>query len=67
MHLELMKVAKKIDHMLSDIISLQREYVVKICSTCGDPCCGKVQHLFDEKDRIFAMVFREQNMLQRKP
>ncbi len=66
MHIELMKVAKKIDHMLSDIISLQREYVVKICSTCGDPCCGKVQHLFDEKDRIFAIVFREQNMLQKK-
>jgi len=66
MHFELMKVAKKIDHVLSDIISIQGEYVAKICSTCGDPCCGKVQHLFDEKDRIFAMVFREQNKFQKK-
>ena len=66
MHFELMKVAKKIDHMLSDIISIQGEYVVKICSTCGDPCCGKVQYLFDEKDRIFAMVCREQSMLQKR-
>ena len=66
MHSELVKVAKKIDHMLSDIISLQQEYVAKICSTCEDPCCGKVQYLFDEKDRIFAMVCYGQDMFRKK-
>ena len=66
MHSELMKVAKKIDHMLSNVILLQREYVTAICAECGDPCCNRVKYLFDEKDRIFAMVFREKNVFQKK-
>ena len=66
MHSELMKVAKTIDHMLSDIISLQQEYVARICTSCGDPCCSRVQHLFDEKDRIFAMVFYGKHMFQKR-
>lgn len=51
-----LKVAKEIDRLLSEVILLQRDYVARICSACEEPCCKRVQYLFDERDIIFAKV-----------
>ncbi|MBW1675476.1 MAG: hypothetical protein JRI58_10035 [Deltaproteobacteria bacterium] len=62
----LLKVARKIDHLLSEVIFLQRDSVVRICSACEAPCCKRVQYLFDEKDLIFAKVLRRNGVPRRK-
>jgi len=62
----LVKVARRIDGLLSEVILLQRDHVVLVCSGCENPCCNRVQRLFDEKDIIFARVFLEQNVPRRK-
>ncbi len=62
----LTEVAEKIDDLLSEVISLQHDYVVAICSACQSPCCERVQHLFDEKDVIFAKVLAEQDLPGRR-
>lgn len=51
-----LKLARVIDHLLSEVILLQRDYVARICSACEEPCCKRVQYLFDERDIIFARV-----------
>jgi len=61
-----LKVARKIDHLLSEVILLQRDYVARICSACEEPCCKRVQYLFDEKDVIFAKVLRRNSVPRRK-
>ena len=62
----LLKTAAQVDHLLSEVISLQRDHVAKICSRCDDPCCNRVQHLFDEKDIIFAKVSRQEGVPRRR-
>lgn len=49
-------VASEIERAMTEVIAIQKPYAAKICPTCPDPCCGKVQHLFDERDLIFARV-----------
>lgn len=58
----LAKVASKIDTTLSDVILLQQDYVARICSSCGEPCCQRVRYLFDEKDTIFYKVCLNQSV-----
>ena len=62
----LLKTAAQMDHLLSEVISLQRGHVAKVCSRCEDPCCNRVQHLFDEKDTIFAKVSRHEGVPRRR-
>ena len=62
----LLKVAREMDHLLSEVILLQRDYVARICSACEEPCCKRVQYLFDEKDIIFAKVLRLNRVPKRK-
>ena len=60
------RVAEDIDRLLSEVISLQIDVVSGICSVCPEPCCKRVQHLFDEKDMIFARVSRGVRKPQRR-
>ena len=53
----LVEVASEIDRILSEVILLQRDYVLKVCPACERPCCERVGHLFDERDVIFLKVF----------
>jgi hypothetical protein len=53
----LLKVAREMDALLSEVISLQEAYVARICPSCEEPCCKRVGRLFDEKDTIFAKVW----------
>jgi hypothetical protein len=62
----LVQVAKKIEGLLSELISLQRYHVAAVCSACKSPCCERVEHLFDEKDVIYAKVFLGQDVPRRK-
>jgi len=62
----LLKTAAQVDHLLSEVISLQRDHVAKVCSRCEEPCCNRVQHLFDEKDTIFAKVSRQEGVPRRR-
>jgi hypothetical protein len=48
------KVAGDMDALLSEVILLQQDYVARVCPSCEEPCCMRVQDLFDEKDMIFA-------------
>jgi len=59
------EVAEKIDDLLSEVISLQQDHVASICSSCESPCCKKVEHLYDERDRIFLKVFLGQDLPRR--
>jgi hypothetical protein len=47
-------LAEAYTHGLSEVTALQRESVRRICSQCEEPCCIRVEHLFDEKDVIYA-------------
>ncbi len=60
------QVAKKIEDLLSELILLQRDHVAVVCSACDSPCCGRVEHLFDEKDMIYAKGFLGQDVPRRK-
>jgi hypothetical protein len=60
------QVARKIEGLLSELISLQRDHVAAVCSACESPCCERVEHLFDEKDMIYAKVFLGQDVPRRK-
>ena len=60
------QVARKIEGLLSELISLQRDHVELVCSACDSPCCERVDHLFDEKDVIYAKVFMGQDVPRRK-
>ena len=60
------QVARKIEGLLSELILLQRDHVAVVCSACDNPCCGRVEHLFDEKDMIYAKVFLGQEVPRRK-
>jgi hypothetical protein len=62
----LAQVARKIEGLLSELILLQRDHVAVVCSACDSPCCERVEHLFDEKDMIYAKVFLGQNVPRRK-
>ena len=62
----LVQVARKIESLLSELISLQRDHVAAVCSACDSPCCGRVEHLFDEKDMIYARVFLGREVPRRK-
>jgi hypothetical protein len=61
-----LKVAKEIDQLLSEVILLQRDYVARICSACEEPCCKRVQYLFDERDIIFAKVLGRNGVPRRR-
>jgi len=50
----LLKVAGEIDELLGEVISLQKDFVARVCPSCEEPCCKRVRRLFDEKDTIFA-------------
>jgi len=54
------------DGLLSEVISLQRDYVVAICSACKEPCCKKVEYLYDERDRIFLKVFLGEDLPRKR-
>ena len=60
------QVARKIEGLLSELILLQRDHVAAVCSACDSPCCERVEHLFDEKDMIYAKVFLGQDVPRRK-
>jgi hypothetical protein len=62
----LLKTATQMDHLLSEVILVQGDYVAKVCSRCEEPCCNRVQHLFDEKDTIFAKVSGRKSVPRRK-
>jgi hypothetical protein len=59
-------VANEIERILTEVVAIQKPYVVKICPSCPDPCCGKVQHLFDERDLIFARVLCRPEITRRR-
>lgn len=61
-----LQVAKEIDRLLCEVILLQRDYVARICPACEEPCCKRVQYLYDEKDIIFAKVLRGNSVPRRK-
>ena len=61
-----LKVAREIDCLLSEVILLQRDYVARICSACEEPCCKRVQYLFDERDIIFARVLGRNGVPRRR-
>jgi len=60
------QVARKIEGLLSELILLQRDHVAVVCSACDSPCCKRVEHLFDDKDMIYARVFLGQEVARRK-
>lgn len=60
------QVARKIEGLLSELILLQRDHVAAVCPACESPCCERVEHLFDEKDMIYAKVFLGQDVPRRK-
>ena len=62
----LVQVAKKIEGLLTELIAIQRDHVGLVCSACESPCCERVDHLFDEKDVIYARVFLGQDVPRRK-
>ncbi|MGD8228585.1 MAG: hypothetical protein PVI20_12460 [Desulfobacteraceae bacterium] len=62
----LVRMAKKIEGLLSELISLQREHVAVLCSACDSPCCERVEHLFDERDVIYARVLLGRDVPRRK-
>ncbi len=49
----LIGITKKTERVLSEVMSLQRDHVSSLCSKCKEPCCKRVEYLFDEKDVIF--------------
>jgi hypothetical protein len=59
-------VVYEIDRILTEVIAIQHPYVVKICPLCPAPCCGKVQHLFDEKDLVYARVSSRPEITRRR-
>jgi hypothetical protein len=61
-----LKIAKEIDRLLSEVILLQQDYVTRICSACKEPCCRRVQYLFDERDIIFAKVLGRNSAPRRR-
>jgi hypothetical protein len=61
-----LKIAREIDCLLSEVILLQRDYVARICSACEEPCCKRVQYLFDERDIIFAKVLGRNGVPSRR-
>jgi hypothetical protein len=48
--------APRIEHLLCEVIGLQKKYVGAICRACERPCCTRVSRLFDEKDLVFALA-----------
>ena len=58
--------ANEIERGLTEVIAIQKPYVAKICPSCPDACCGKVQHLFDERDLIFARVLCRPDLGRRR-
>jgi hypothetical protein len=60
------RVANEIEWILTEVIAIQKPYVIAICPSCPDPCCGKVQHLFDERDLIFARVLCRSEITRRR-
>ncbi|MBW1896301.1 MAG: hypothetical protein JRI47_04525 [Deltaproteobacteria bacterium] len=65
-HPKTLDVAKQIDALLSEVISLQQDYVAQLCPVCEEPCCRRVSYLFDEKDVIFARVLGRNGARGRK-
>ena len=63
---DLLNLAREMDHLLSEVIVLQRDYVARICCSCDEPCCNRVQYLFDEKDIIFFKVLGLNRVPRRK-
>ena len=62
----LLTVARKIDHLLSEVIALQRQYVERICPECEPSCCKRVSRLFNEKDLVFVKVLGPNGGLRRR-
>ncbi|MBW2006573.1 MAG: hypothetical protein JRJ16_00770 [Deltaproteobacteria bacterium] len=46
-------LSNRIESLLSWCIAAQRSAVQKTCPRCEDPCCGRVQYLYDEKDVLY--------------
>ena len=63
---EVFRVAREIEGLLSELILLQRDHVAVVCAACESPCCERVEHLFDEKDVIYARVFLGQEVPRRR-
>ena len=59
-------VAAEIHRLLQEVITLQSPYVAEVCSRCEEPCCMRVQDLFDEKDLIFLRTFPAGNVPGRR-
>jgi len=45
-----------IEELLAAVIAIQRPHVLCVCAACPEPCCARVQHLFDEKDIFFLRL-----------
>ncbi|MBW1798102.1 MAG: hypothetical protein JRJ21_06820 [Deltaproteobacteria bacterium] len=50
------ETVNKIEHLLSEIIALQKNYVERTCAECEAPCCSRVSYLFSEKDILFLKL-----------
>jgi hypothetical protein len=51
-----LKVVKKIEDMLCDVVRLQEPYTKALCPACEAPCCTRVSYLFCEKDILFLRL-----------
>jgi len=50
------ETVNKIEDLISEVATLQREYVAQLCFKCGAPCCARVHYLFSEKDILFLRL-----------
>ena len=52
----MLKVVKKIEDMLCEVVELQEAYIKALCPACEAPCCTRVRYLFCEKDILFLRL-----------
>jgi len=60
------ELLQNLNILLSSAILLQKDSVSVVCPDCDNPCCSRVQHLFDEKDIIYLKLSGQKVNLRKR-
>ena len=50
------ETAGKLETLIFEVVSLQKDYVHRVCARCTSRCCERVGYLFGEKDILFLKL-----------
>jgi hypothetical protein len=50
------EIVTKIESLLTETVSMQKDYVERVCAACETSCCLRVHYLFNEKDIFFLRL-----------